>query len=92
MPITMGNVSLELKLLPLVLLPDGSSKVSVRKGYTDENNKFVVISTSTYTFTPTETAAVLDAPPVADLTRRDDLSLAVYGMLVSKGYASGTIS
>ena len=91
MPIKVGTVDLELKLLPLVLEADGSARVSVRKGYT-QDGVFNAIAEEQHSFSIAEVSAVLDTMPMQGLSRRDDLSFAVYSMLVSKGLATGTIS
>ena len=91
MPITIGTVELQQKLLPMTLTPEGGASVTIRKGWMEGDN-FVCISDTTHNFTPEEVSLVLDAPPVAGLSRRDDLSLAVYQMMVTKGIAMGTIS
>lgn len=91
MPILLKNVDLELKMLPLTMAADGSATVVARKGYTEDGD-FKAFSEVTLYFTKEEVSAVLDTPPVEGLSRRDDLSFAVYQMMVAKGYAEGTIS
>lgn len=91
MPITIGTVELQQKLLPMTLTPEGGASVTIRKGWMD-GSTFVCIGDTTHNFTPEEVSQVLDTDPVPGLSRRDDLSLAVYQMLVAKGIAMGTIS
>jgi hypothetical protein len=93
MPISYGNVEMQAKLLPLILNDNGSATVTARMGYTDSSNVFTPISQQTFTIESSDVSQILDVSPVAGLTRRDDLSLAVYNYLVSKGLMSqGTIS
>ena len=91
MPIIGETVNLEYKLLPLTLNADGSSIVYLRKGFT-VNGEFVVFESIEAAFTPTETQTVLMQMPISGKNRRDDFSDAMYELLVSKGYAAGTIS
>jgi len=83
MPITLGNVTLEYKSLPLVLREDGSAEVTLRKGYT-KDGVFMEISRKTFGFTADDVALILDAPPIAGLTRRDDLAIALYQEMVAR--------
>jgi hypothetical protein len=91
MPITIGTVTLEQKLLPLTLNPDGSASITLRRGWVDAG-EFHCIGDTTHNFTTDEVSLVLDTPPIVGLTRRDDLSLAVYQMMVTKGITMGEIS
>lgn len=92
MPIALGSVNLEYKSLPLVLNADGSAVVTLRKGYFDKDNNFVIVAMENYFATPAEVSAILDTQGNASLTRRDDLSLAIYQWCVTKGAEIGTIS
>jgi hypothetical protein len=84
MPITLGNVTLEYKSLPLVLREDGSAEAAVRKGYM-KDGAFVEISRQTFGFNADDVSLILDAPPIPGLTRRDDLAIALYQELVARG-------
>ncbi len=92
MPITLGDVTLEYKSLPLLLREDGSASVTLRKGYM-RNGQFIETERSTVDVTADDVSAVLDANPTPKLTRRDDLSLALYTRVVSLGLVeAGAIS
>lgn len=92
MPITLGEVTLEYKSLPLLLREDGTASVTLRKGYM-RNGQFIETERSTVDVTADDVSAVLDANPTPKLTRRDDLSLALYTRLVSLGLVeAGAIS
>lgn len=92
MPITLGDVTLEYKSLPLLLREDGTAQVTVRKGYMREG-EFVEIERKTVDVTADDVSAVLDANPTPKLTRRDDLSLALYTAMVQLGHVeAGEIS
>lgn len=92
MPITLDAVTLEYKSLPLLLREDGSAIVTLRKGYM-RNGQFIETERSTFDVTADDVSAVLDANPTPKLTRRDDLSLALYTRLVSLGLVeAGAIS
>ncbi len=84
MPITLGEVTLEYKSLPLVLREDGSAEATVRKGYM-KDEKFVEISRQTFGFNSDDVSLILDAQPIPGLTRRDDLAIALYQELVARG-------
>lgn len=84
MPITLGDVTLEYKSLPLVLREDGSAEATVRKGYM-KDSVFVEISRQTFGFNVEDVSLILDAPPIPGLTRRDDLAIALYQELVARG-------
>lgn len=92
MPITLGEVTLEYKSLPLLLREDGSASVTLRKGYM-RNGQFIETERSTVDVTADDVSAVLDANPTPKLTRRDDLSLALYTSMVQLGHVeAGEIS
>lgn len=84
MPITLGDVTLEYKSLPLVLREDGSAEATVRKGYMKDGS-FVEISRQTFGFNVDDVSLILDAQPIPGLTRRDDLAIALYQELVARG-------
>lgn len=83
MPITLGDVTLEYKSLPLVLREDGSASVTIRKGYMQDGS-FVEIERKTVEFNSEDVSLILDAQPVPTLTRRDDLAIALYQELVAR--------
>ena len=85
MPITYGNYTKQLKLLPLVLYPDGSASVTVRFGFVGESGDFQATTEKTVNCTPEQVSAILDTGPIEGMTRRDDLSFAVYQWLVESG-------
>lgn len=92
MPITLDTVTLEYKSLPLLLREDGSAIVTLRKGYM-RNGQFIETERSTVDVTADDVSAVLDANPTPKLTRRDDLSLALYTSMVQLGHVeAGEIS
>jgi hypothetical protein len=91
MPITLDTVTLEYKSLPLILNEDGTATVTLRKGYISDS-VFVALSTENYYASKEEVSAILDAQGIQGLTRRNDLSLALYQFCVSKGAQSGLIS
>ncbi len=92
MPITLDTVTLEYKSLPLLLREDGTASVTLRKGYM-RNGQFIETERSTVDVTVDDVSAVLDANPTPKLTRRDDLSLALYAAMVQLGHVeAGEIS
>ncbi len=92
MPITLDTVTLEYKSLPLLLREDGTASVTLRKGYVAAGS-FIETERHTVDVSAEEVAAVLDASPMPGLTRRDDLSLALYQRMVALGHAeAGKIS
>lgn len=92
MPITGEQVTIIYKLLPLTLEQDGSSNISIRRGMLHADGNFECLSQITYNISAVDTAAVLDSEPTPGLTRRDDLSYAIYLYCVDKGWMSGVIS
>ena len=92
MPITLGEVTLEYKSLPLLLREDGTAQVTVRKGYMREG-AFVEIERKTVDCDAASVSAILDSEPIGKLSRRDDLSLALYAAMVQLGHVeAGAIS
>lgn len=92
MPITLGEVTLEYKSLPLLLREDGTAQVTVRKGYM-RDEQFVEIERKTVDCDAASVSAILDSEPIGKLTRRDDLSLALYAAMVQLGHVeAGEIS
>lgn len=93
MPVTYGTYTKQLKLLPLTLQADGYASIVVRWGYVGDDDVFNETSMSTFIIQPADVNLILDAPPTPGLTRRDDLSLAVYQYLVTNGLVeAGAIS
>jgi hypothetical protein len=92
MPITGEQVTIVYKLLPLTLSSDGTASISVRRGLLHASGMFECLSEVAYFINTEDTSSVLDAPPIYGLSRRDDLSFAVYNYCVSKGYVTGIIS
>ena len=92
MPITLDTVVLEYKSLPIVFHEDGRVEVTLRKGYTNASNTFVVIGSQAFIATPEEVAGILDEPSRPGMTRRDDLSLSLYAFCISKGAEIGVVS
>jgi hypothetical protein len=87
MPVTYaGNYTKQVKLLPLTLSADGTAHVTVRYGFADEQGNFAAISEKTVPMSEIDVATILGASPTPGLTRRDDLSLAVYTWLVTNGH------
>lgn len=92
MPISYGTYDMQLKLLPLVLFDHGGAEVTVRYGFVIDG-EFRATSQRSFTISADDVSLILDAPPTAGLTRRDDLSLAVYAYLVAQGLVeAGEIS
>ena len=91
MPITLGSVTIEYRSLPIQYNSDGTVTITLRKGYM-QGSEFLVIGLENYSATKEEANAIMDAHPTAGLTRRDDLSLAIYGFCVSKGAEVGVIT
>lgn len=85
MPIQYGTYTKQLKLLPLTLSEDGSAVCTARFGFVGENSIFQCIEGKTFVLDAEEVSQILDAPPTPGLSRRDDLSLAIYSYLVTKG-------
>jgi len=93
MPITGEQVTIVHKLLPLTLFADGSTEVVIRRGLEHASGEFESLTEKRVRISAEDTSAVLDAPPTPGMTRRDDLSLAVYLYLVQTGQVeAGTIS
>lgn len=92
MPITLGEVTLEYKSLPLLLREDGTAQVTVRKGYM-RDGQFIEIERKTVDCDAASVSEILDSEPIGKLTRRDDLSLALYAAMVQLGHVeAGEIS
>ncbi len=93
MPVAQESVTISYKLLPLTLYPDGTAQVTVRRGLQYANGNWEEIGTKNIVIdNPATVSSILDASPVVGLTRRDDLSLAVYNYLVSIGEVTGLVS
>lgn len=85
MPVTYGNFTKQLKLLPLSLFADGSASVSVRFGYVGEDGVFTPITQQDFLISSAGVTEILEATPTPGLSRRDDLAYAMYTYLVSHG-------
>lgn len=85
MPVSYGTYQKQFKLLPLTLHATGGASVIVRFGYVGEDGEFLSSTEQTFNMNADQVSFILDTPPVAGLTRRDDLSFAIYGYLVSNG-------
>lgn len=85
MPVTYGTFTKQLKLLPLVLHDTGSASITVRFGYVGDDGVFTATTSDTFNIPESDVSLILDAPPMNGLTRRNDLSLAVYQYLVLNG-------
>lgn len=93
MPIVYEQYTKQLKLLPLTLYADGRATIDVRYSFVDKNGVAIDFSCRTIQIEAEDVSLILDAPPVAGMSRRDDLSLAVYKFLVERGYIEpGVIS
>ena len=93
MPVTYGNYEKQLKLLPLTLHATGGASVVVRFGFVGADGEFTPTTEQTFSIDEVNVAMILDVQPRAGLSRRDDLSLAIYTYLVTNGLvAAGTIS
>jgi hypothetical protein len=91
MPIVGPTLNLEYRLLPLTLNADGSSMVYLRKGFTTDTG-FQVLETLETALTVEETQVLLLAEPTPGKNRSDDLSDAVYQLLLDKGVVSGSLT
>ena len=87
MPIFTDTVRIAYKLLPLVLNADVSAMITLRKGYIKQDGEWVEIDCKELQISPENTSLVLDTMPTPGLTRRDDLSYAIYTYLVENGLA-----
>lgn len=93
MPVTYGNYTKTMKLLPLTLQADGGASISVRFGYVGDDGVFIPATENSFSFSPEVVSSILDVPPTPGLSRRDDLSYAIYSYLVTHGLIpAGTIS
>ena len=92
MPISYGNVEKQLKILPISLNIDGTATVIVKYGFV-ENEVFSPYAEKSVHITKEGVDAVLDSAPTPTLTRREDLSLAVYNYLIDNDLVeSGQVS
>jgi len=85
MPVTYGTFVKQLKLLPLTLTADGRATVAVRFGYVGSDGVFTAHEERAFQIDAAGVSEILDAAPTPGMTRRDDLSYAVYGYLVTHG-------
>jgi len=91
MPIVGPTLNLEYRLLPLTLNADGSSMVYLRKGFTTDGG-FQVLETLETALTVEETQGLLLAEPSPGKNRSDDLSDALYQLLLDKGVVAGSLT
>lgn len=89
---TLNNVTLLYKILPILYNPDGTVVITLRKGFIDLDGSFVIYGQENYFATKEEADTILDAPPTEGLSRRDDLSKALYEFCILKGAQEGVIS
>lgn len=93
MPITYGSFQKQLKLLPLVLHDNGKATIAVRFGFVGEDGVFTATTNQSFDMEADIVSSILDAPPTPGMTRRDDLSFAIYQYLVTHGLVeAGDIS
>jgi hypothetical protein len=93
MPVTYGTYEKQLKLLPLTLHASGGASVVVRFGYVGEDGEFSPTTEQTFAIDAENVEKILGAQPTPGLSRRDDLSFAIYTHLVTHGLvAAGSIS
>lgn len=93
MPISYGNYTKQMKLLPLTLAADGGASVWVRFGYVGEDGQFQATTEQQFMFSAETVASILDSDPTPGLSRRDDLSFAIYTYLVNNNLIpAGTIT
>lgn len=85
MPVTYGSYVKQLKLLPLVLEAEGGAVLTIRYGYVGADGNFQPNTTQQYQFQPEEVQSILDTSPIPGMSRRDDLSFALYQYLVQTG-------
>lgn len=81
MPISYGTFEKQVKLLPITINFDGSSLITLKYGFI-ENNNFNVIKEEIIAINAVDTASLLDTLPQAGMTRRNDLALAIYNYLI----------
>lgn len=91
MKILAESVNLVYKILPLTLSEDGAAHVTVTKCVEHLDGQLEPISSQVVQFTTAEVDVVLDIAPTPTLTRRQDIGLMVYKMLLNKGAVSGTL-
>lgn len=93
MPITKSSgVSIEYKLLPITLQPDGSSVVYLREFLIEAGKPPRQVSMIEHVFDATQTQGLLAQQPTPGVSRLDDLTAAIYQALIDAGVASGDIS
>jgi hypothetical protein len=92
MPVTADQVTVTYHLLPLTLTADGCAEVTVRRFMTHADGTQELVDTKNLSLSQTEAATLLGAQPTAGKIRKDDLSDAVYALLIARGDIKGTIS
>ena len=92
MPISYGTYEKQMKSLPITLHADGTASVTIRVGYMIDE-VFSDVTERHFQIDVASVSGILDNLPVPGLTRRDDLSLAIYTYLVTNGLVEpGTVS
>jgi len=91
MPIIGTEVTLAYKMLPVLLAADGSSTISLRTGYISADGSFTGMTEKVVVLSPAQTNEILGGMPEAGLTRREDMSKAVYQYMLDNGHVEGTI-
>ena len=79
------DVHLECRFLPIMLTSEGTTQISIRKGYQD-GDLFVITDTVNVTASLEDTCLILDAAPIDGLTRRQDLVVAIFNWCKANGH------
>jgi hypothetical protein len=87
MPILTETVRVGYKLLPLTLYAEGGSSITLRRGLFSADGVWSDLDSKSISIDAETTAVILDTIPTPGLTRRDDLSYAIYTYLVTNGLA-----
>lgn len=85
MPITYGTFTKQLKLLPLVLQADGGATVTVRYGFVGDDGVFTASTEQQIPIDAASVNSILSEKSMPGMSRRDDLSFAIYTYLVRAG-------
>lgn len=91
MRIISENATIIYKILPLTFNVDGSVHITVSKCIQHENGDIFAISGDTIVLSPEQVSEVLDISPTPGLTRRQDIGLLVYQLLLTSGVVTGTL-
>lgn len=84
MAVASSTVQIQYRILPLTIHEDDSATVVYRRGFVLDG-VWNQIDGGSHTFSPVESASILDATPTPGLTRRQDLGLATYQALIAAG-------